>query len=290
MRLTAILFLSALAGTAAAQSAPPAAEYGRAPWWMDKPIIASTGMVWTEVQANRAHAAANYQAIEREAADATKAANDKVKALTQALAAYGSDKVRVQTTFNITPLYTQYRDRQGEVNDNTRADKIERYQAAANVRVEVRDVRLAERVYATLLAAKPTSTEPVSFRLEPENETRTQMFRLAVEDARRRAVLGTEAAGARLGGVRLIDPTGQACNTDVLITGAERGYDNTAAYRVAPPPPPPPPPPAPALEEIMVTGARAARAVRLAPEEYQVALHPPLQRLEQRACVVFSLG
>ncbi|RAK52974.1 SIMPL domain-containing protein [Phenylobacterium deserti] len=289
MRLTAALLLAALAGSSA--TAQPAATatnaYGRAPWWMDKPVIASTGYVWTEVTANRAFAAATYQAVEREVADATRAANDKVKALNQALAAYGADKVRVETSFAITPLYAQYRDREGQVNDNTRADKIERYQVNATVQVEIRDVRLAERVYATLLAAKPASTERVYFRLEPENETRTQMFKLAVEDARRRAQLATEAAGARLGAVRLIDPTARACNTDVLITGADQGQDDTAAYQVPPPAPPPPPP---SFQARLPAAERAAQAAGLSPENYIVSLNPPLQRLEQKACVIFSLN
>lgn len=288
----ATLALLLAAGSAAAQTAgPPPRAYDPAPWWMDKPIIASTGQVWTEVTANRANLSATYEAVDRDAAQAQRAAADKVRALGEALAAYGADQVRVETTFNIQPLYDQYRDRQGEVNENQRADKIERYQVIANVAVEVRDVRLTERVYATLMAAKPSSTRPVTFRLEPENETRTQMSKLAVADARRRALLATEAAGADLGAVRLIDPTGRACETDVLVAGAGRSYGGSVgAYRVAPPPPPPPPMAAPALENVVVTAQRRAAELGLNPDAIRLPLNPPLQRLESSACVVFSLG
>lgn len=287
----AVLGLVALASPALAQSAPPQPRsYDLAPWWMERPIIASSGYVWTEVTANRAQAAATYDAVERQAADAQRVAADKVRALGQALAAYGADKVRVETSFRIQPLYEQYRDKQGEVNENRRADQIERYQVSAEVRVEIRDVRLAERVYATMMAAKPSSARPVSFRLEPENETRTQMFRLAVEDARRRGLLATEAAGARLGAVKLIDPTGRACETDVLVAGAARSYaGDGAAYRV-PPPPPPPPPPAAAYEDVVVTAQRRAQEVGLNVDAIQLPLNPPLQRLEAKACVVYGLG
>lgn len=290
MRLVlAALGLAALAAPALAQTAPQPRAYDLAPWWMDKPIIASTGYVWTEVTANRANASATYEVVDRDLAKA-QAAADKVRALGQALLAYGADKVRVETSFRVQPLYEQYKDRQGEVNENRRADQIERYQVVAEVRTEVRDVRLAERVYATLMAAKPSSTRPVSFRLEPENETRTQMSRLAVEDARRRAMLATEAAGAKVGAVKLIDPTARACETDVLVAGAGRSYGETAAYRVPPPPPPPPPPASASIEEIMVTGSRVAREAGLNVEAVQMPLQPPLQRLEARACVVYSLG
>lgn len=289
MRL-AVLVLAAgvIAGPAFGQAAAPAPPvYDAAPWWMDKPIIASVGHVWTEATANRASAAATYHAVERDAAEATKAAADKVRALGKALEAFGPEKVRVETTFAITPLYAQYRDRQGELNDNERADKIEKFQAAARVQVDIRDVRLAERVYATLMSAKPSHTEQVSFRLEPENETRTQMFRLAVEDARRRALLGAEAAGTRIGAVRLIDPTGRACQTDVLVAGAGRSYASVPAYRVAAPAPPPP---SAGLEEIVVTAQRSAREVGLDPDAIRLPLQPSLERLESSACVVFSLG
>lgn len=289
MRALALALLSAaFAAPALAQTAaPPLRVYDVAPWWMDKPVIASIGRIWTETPANRAQMSATYQVVEREAAQATKGAVEKVRALGQALEAYGADKVQVATTFAITPLYAQYRDKDGQLNDNERADRIERYQVSANVSVQVRDVRLAERVYATLMAAKPSSTSDVSFRLEPENETRTQMAKLAVEDARRRALLSAEAAGTRLGAVRLIDPTSRACQTDVLLAGAGRPYADTPAYRVAAPAPPPPPG---GLEEIVVTAARRAKEVGLDPDAIRLPLQPPMQRLEESACVVFALG
>jgi uncharacterized protein YggE len=287
MRAAVTTVLASVLATAASAQTPASAppRYGLAPWWMDKPIIASTGYVWTEIQANRAATSATYDAVERDSADAQRAAVQKVRALGAALSAYGADKVRVETTFRIQPLYDQYRDRQGEVNENQRADKIERYQVVAHVNVEIRDVRLAERVYATLMAAKPTSTQGIRFRLEAENETRTQMSKLAVADARRRALLATEAAGAQLGGVRLIDPTGRACMVDVLVAGAPQSYDEitVTAQRVAAPPPPPIPPlPVPPVEGRGSAG--------LDPSAVQLPLQPPMLRLEERACVVYGLG
>lgn len=290
MRIVAALTLALLAGPALAQTAAPVAPrvYDLAPWWMDKPIIASVGHVWTEVPANRAVASATYQVVDKDSAVATKLAADKVRALGQALEAYGPDTVRVATTFAITPLYAQYRDKDGQMNDNERADKIERYQVSANVALEIRDVRLAERIYATLMAAKPSSTSDMMFRLEPENETRTEMAKLAVADARRRALQAAEGAGARLLAVRLIDPTARACETDVLVAGAGRPYAETPAYRVAAPAPPASQ--AAGIEEIVVTSAKRAREVGLNPDDIRLPLQAPLQRLESKACVVFGLG
>lgn len=278
-----------MAGAASAQTAaaPAPRAYDLAPWWMDKPIIASVGLVWTEIQANRATTSAVYQVVDKDSDVAMKAAADKVRALGQALEAFGADKVRIATTFNITPLYAQYRDKDGQINQNERADKIERYQVSAQVGVDIRDVRVAERVYATLMSAKPSSTGDIQFRLEVENETRTQMSRLAVEDARRRALLAAEAAGARIVGVKLIDPTARACETDVLVMGAGRPGADFQAYRV-------PAPASPAMssdiQEVMVRSYRKAVELGLNPDAIRLPLQPPLERLESRACVVFGLG
>lgn len=292
--MRSLLLAAALAAAApqtlaqtSAVAASEAARFDKAPWWMDKPIIASTGHVRTEILANRATFSATYHAVDRDAATATRIAADKVKTLGTALSAYGADKVRVETRFRITPLYEQYRDKEGNLIDNERADKIKTYQVAATVAVEVRDVRLIERVYATALAAKPTDTQQVNFRLEPENETKTQMFRLAVEDATRRARLAVEATSSRLGAVKLIDPTGRACETDVLVAGAGRSYgDGGYAQAVAAPAPPP----NASVEEMVVTAQKRAAEVGLRPEDLQLPLQPPLERMEAQACVVFAIS
>jgi hypothetical protein len=262
------------------------ARYDRAPWWMDKPIIASSGYVRAETLANRANFVATYQVVDRDQAAATKAAAAKVKALGGVLAAFGPDKVRTETTFDINPLYDQYRDKDGALIDNERADKIKSYQVSARVAVEVRDVRLVEQVYATALAAKPSTAGDVSFRLEPDNEARTQMFKEAVQDATRRARMAAEATGAKLGAVRLIDPTGRACETDVLVAGANRGAGEVYSNRVYAAAPPP----QASVEEMVVTSQRRAVAAGLDPEEMRLPLQPPLVTSEARACVVFALG
>lgn len=284
-----LLFAAALAACplcASAQTVTAERAYVRAPWWMDKPVIASLGKVWVETPANRATAAATYEVVDRDVAAATRAAADKVKILTQALNAFGAERVIVGTSFTITPLYEQYRDRQGEMNDNTRADKIERYQVSITVNTDIRDARLAEAVYATLISAKPSSSTPVSFRLEADNETLTEMSRLAVEDAKRRAKLSVEAAGATLGAIKLIDPTGRACQTDVLLTGAADSgfYDGPPTLQ------PRPPAPAPDMASVIVTARRRAAEVGLNPEDFRLPLQVPMHRLDDQACVVFTLG
>lgn len=290
-RLIAAALVAAAAATAAPVLAqtPPATigeRYVPAPWWMREPVIASIGQVRTQVAANRSAFSASFQSVDRTAADASRKAADQVRALSQALAAYGVDVVRVETTLSTRPLYDQYRDENGVLRDNARSDRIERYQADATISVTVRDTRVLERVYATVVASQPTSIGQVSFNLEPDNALKTWLQGEAVKDAARRAREAAANAGATLGEVKVIDPTGRACETDVLAgwpsygsggLATDVGYDE-AAY-VAPPPPPPAP------VAARAGGAPSEQEI----ESARLALQPPLRELTDRACVVYAL-
>lgn len=289
------LLLASVATPVLAQT-PPATigdRYIPAPWWMRDPVIASVGQVRVEIQANRAFVSASFQSVDRSVAEASRAAADQVRALSQALSAYGADKVRVETSVTTRPLYDQYRDENGVMRDNTRADRVARYQADASVNVTVRDVALIERVYATIVASRPTSIGQVNFNLEPENSWKANLQAEAMKDARRRAEAAATNAGATLGRVKIIDPLGRVCQTDVLAgwpSYAAGGGQETTVDEVVvtgsrisyPPPaaPPPPPPPAPgggAPSEAQIEAAR-------------LALQPPLQTLTDSACVIYGLN
>ena len=292
--LAALLLSAALASPALAQT-PPATigqQYVPAPWWMRDPVIASIGYVRVELQANRAGFNATFQVVDRSVAEASSKAADQVRALSRTLAAYGVETVRVETSLTTQPLYDQYRDENGILRDNTRADRIERYQAQATVSLTVRDVRQLERIYATVVASQPNSLSQVYFSLEPDNVAKSNLAAAAMRDARARAEAATEGAGATLGPVRVIDPTGRACQTDVLAGWPSYGsgvsqattvddYVVTGSRMMAMAPPPPPPPPAP------IGGAAPSEAQI---EAARLALQPPLQVLTDQACVVYGLN
>ena len=287
------LLLMVLAAGPATAQVPPA-ELGQrfvpAPWWMRDPVVASLGEVRTEVPANRANFTAQFSAVERDAADASNAAAKRVRDLDASLRTLGPDRVRVTTTFRTRPLYDQYRQKDGSLVDNQRADKIDRYEVTAVVTIAVRDMAALERTYRTVVAAKPTSIAQVFFSLEPDNATKTWLQGEAAKDALHRARLAVEASGGRLGAPKIIDPSGGVCRTQVFAgwpsyVGGALPTDVTRPNEVmvtgsrvmAPgaPPAPPPPPPAPSLDQ--------------AADGVQVTLQPPLERLQASACVVYAL-
>jgi len=292
MRSVILALLTASVAAPAFAQTPPAVvgeRYVPAPWWMREPVIASLGLVRSEVIANRAGFSASFQVIDRSGPEAMVQASQKVRELGRTLAALGPDKVEIQTTFNMQPLYEQYKDKDGNLQTNVRADKIERYAVQANLRITLRDVSLLEKVYATVLAAKPTSTSQVGFSLDPTNEQKAWIFNEAVKDAARRGRSAAEAAGAKLGGVKVIDPTARACHTDILAgwpsygepTAPATTVDSPAMANYAPPPPPPAP---------MAAQAMRKRGDDIAPEDIQLPLQPPREELTAEACVVYGLS
>ncbi|MGN6207376.1 SIMPL domain-containing protein [Asticcacaulis sp.] len=283
----------ALAGTASAQAVvPQASPYDRAPWWMKESVITQTGYVFTEIPANRASFSATFLTVADTAEKAQNLAIAQTKGLNQALDKLGKDKVRISTSFFMRALYEQYRDKNGNRIEDQRGDKIEKYQVSLNLSVEVRDTALLERAYALVLAAAPTSSTPINFNLQPDNETNTWLYTEAVKDAHTRALQSAVAAGGKLGGIKVIDPTGRACETDILARGADNYSDDTEA-NYAPPViqarmTAPPPPPAPlAMANYEAGSAEYLEAKALQNPFIQT---PPLQRLEAKACVVYGLN
>ena len=121
------------------------------------------------------------------------------------------------------------------------------------------------------------------FSLEPENEVQTALFALAVSDAAQRVRISVEHAGAHLGAVRLIDLSGRACETDVLVAGAARGGDINPSLRFAPPPMGVPAP----------MGAQAGVAAGVNPSRQpnvSLPLQVPLMELTDHVCIVYAIA
>lgn len=282
------------AQTAAAVPAPAASSspYDKAPWWMRESVITQTGHVYTELPANRATFSATFLAVDDTVDKAQAKAIQQTKALQSTLAKLGKDSVRVTTGFSMRALYEQYRDKSGNRIEDQRGDKITGYQVSLNISLEVRDMAALEKAYALVLAASPAQTNTIYFSLQPTNETNTWLYNEAVKDAHSRAASAADSAGGRLGGIKLIDPTGRACQTDILAPNARDMDGDVEANEVvvtgnrkvmaAPPPPPPMAEPAPAMAADDVLEAKA-----LANPFIQT---PPLERLEATACVVYGLN
>ncbi len=306
--VTAVLLITpaAMARPVRAQAAPPpsapqpppAYSYDKAPWWMKESVITQTGYVFSEVPANRASFWATFQTTDDDLSKAQAKATDQTRALQQVLDKLGKDAVRVTTSFSVRALYEEYRDKNGNRIEDQRADKINGYQVSLTLSVEIRDMSQLEKAYALVLAAAPSSASDISFSLQPSNEMNTWLYNEAIKDAHARAGQGAASAGAKLGEVKVIDPTGRACETDILArapadsgiggitaddVGAFPDYNVAEAVQRVPPPPPPPPPPPQA------PAAGSAEYLEYMAMKNPFIQTPPLQRLTATACVVYGL-
>ena len=279
-----------------AQARAPAAslaaksDYDRAPWWMRDNVITQIGSVYVELPANRAQFNAQFQTVGETIEQAQSRAIDKTKALNAALSKLGKEAVRVNTTFSMRTLYDQYRDKQGNMIENQRGDKIDGYQVHLGFDLQVRDLRVLEKAYALVLAASPTSTSNINYSLSVSNESNAWLYGEAVKDARSRALSAAAGAGATLSDPKVIDPTARACETDIL--GRQSYGDNGIipnevqfqAREMAYAAPPPPPMMAMATDTMAAVEQLEAKALKNA-----FIQTPPIYRLDSRACVVFGL-
>lgn len=274
------------AGAEAATPVKPVETTNRfdaAPWWMERPVLPQTGYAEAEVEANRATFAARFKGTGKTASEAQRQAIALAEPLIAALRQRSAESVRVTTDFAVQAFYEQYRDGDGDKVENVRGDKIRGYDATLTLRVEVRDMAVLEPVYALVLAAAPTQVDRLAFSLRPDNALRDRLRMEATRDAAARAQGAVEATGSILGGIRLIDPSGRACRTDVL--GRDKHEDDDE----------------PRLQtsmnmkratadraEVVVSGSRASTLEARAAENAFIQT-PPLYRLRTETCVVYDL-
>lgn len=288
-RLGGLLALAA--GSAALAQVPPA-EIGQknvpAPWWMRDPVVAALGVVKLELPANRASLGVDFRAVDRTPAEASAKAAAKAREVDRALRALGAERVQLTTTFSTRPIYDQYRNKEGQLVDNQRADRIENYEVTARLAVEVRDMALLERSYRLIVAAKPTGIDPLDFTLEPDNATRSRLATDAVKDAVRRAREAAMASGSRLGAIKVIDPSGGVCETQVLAGWPSYAGASTDATSLSGEG-------SPGSDAFAATGG--GRGIGVVPnptieqlaDQLQLTLQPPLREIEDKACVIYSL-
>lgn len=271
----------------------PVSRYDPAPWWMKANVIAQTGYVFSETAANRANFSGIFRATAPTVAAAQAEAIEKTRGLQQALAKFGRDKMRVTTNFSMAPLYKQYRDSDGNMIDDQRGDRITGYEVSVAIEVEVRDLSQLERAYSLMMTAGPNASEEIAFYLQPGNEMNSWLYNEAVKNARVRASAAATAAGGTLGPVRLIDPTGRACQSDGLGPApvVNRGYvDGIEAQDIGAFPD------KSVTESLQrVSGVTVSRFALGDDLEARAANNafvqtPPLQRLTAMACVIYGLN
>ena len=189
----------ALAGPALAQTASVPVRVFEEPYWTKAPVIEVLGRAKLEVPPNRASFQVTYKETGKSADAAMKAAVERARLAYKAVKAVAKKSARASTSVSVEPYYKQYRDKNGNIISNNRADKVAGYNARVIMDVTMLDVALAGKARAAALALAPERSSRMRIYLERTAQINRDAYAAAVSDAAKRAKLSATAAGAHLG-------------------------------------------------------------------------------------------
>jgi uncharacterized protein len=283
MRLViSALSFAALCGAAAAQE--QSSGFDR-PYWLDRSVIEAIGRAEIEVMPDHATFSVTFVATEREAGAASAQAADRARLAVAAMRQRGGEAVEIRAAVGIAANYTEYRNREGEVEQREGAENIRSYTAHVQLDVEIKELARAGPVRAAALAVGPEEAQPLQFSLRLTSEHNRRVFAAAAADAAARARTAAEATGTPLGRLLALQEGQGPCLGNWY--GARPGVVGA-----------PPPPSARSVEDLsnqlpQVFTSVGGRQVTLTQAEIDRLDLPadvaPI-RLEARVCAVYAAG
>jgi uncharacterized protein len=261
------------------------------PYWWDKPVVEGLGRASMDVAPNRARFDLAYVETDEQSAEAMKKAVAKAKIAYDAIRKVAGDKARTNTSINVTAFYEQYRDREGNIQTNTREDKVKGYEARVSMNVTLTDPALAGRARAAAMALGPQDAGSISIYLEQTADMQRDIIEEAAKDARARAQATAAAAGGRLGDLLVVQEGAETCMGNWSSSQVARVTNPDSNYRYAPvaamAPPPPPPAPAPVAEGMV--GSRRVQITERDLAALDLPSDPYPQEISGNVCVIYTL-
>ena len=229
---------------AAAQGAPDFQDQAfTTPYWTRVPVIEVLGRADMQVAPNRANFSVTYLETDKDSKKAMQLAVERGRLAYETIKKAAGKESIIQSSVNVTALYEQYKDKDGNRIDNERSDKIRAYEARVTLSVTVEDVSKAGTARAGALALGPENSTGLSTYLERTTELNREAYEAAVKDAGVRAEATAKASGSKLGKLMVVqEGSGPCLGNWSSMAGSDYDYYNKS-YAMAPPPPPPPPPP-----------------------------------------------
>jgi len=166
---------------ALAQGAPDfQTEAFTTPYWTRVPVIEVLGRADMQVAPNRASFNVTYLETDKESKKAMQLAVERGRLAYETIKKAAGDTSIVQSSVNVTALYEQYKDKEGNRIDNERSDKIRAYEARVTLTVTVEDVSKAGTARAGALALSPENASGLSTYLERTTELNRASYEAAV--------------------------------------------------------------------------------------------------------------
>lgn len=290
--LACSFFAIAATGTttlAFAQGAPDFQnEAFTTPYWTRSPVIEVLGRANMEVAPNRASFSVTYLETDKESKKAMQLAVERGRLAYETIKKTAGDTAVIQSSVNVTALYEQYKDKDGNRIENQRSDKIRAYEARVTLSVVVDQVSKAGAARAGALALGPENSSGLSTYLERTTEMNLASYEAAVKDGAARAKATAAASGATLGKLMVVQEGGGPCLGQwSSMAGSDYDYYRSAPAAMAPPPPPPPPP-AP-VASGMIDG-RQVTITQAEIDSLNLPSDDKKQQISSSVCMIYALN
>lgn len=269
--------LLAAAAAMLTSCSPGPDQHDERPVWARGPVLEAQGRAYVEMAPNRASFSVNFESKAERSEEASAAVVELANSATEAIRLASDDEVRITSNLSVRPYYRQVKRRTGEHSEqlveNVHPDALLGYVATVTVNVTVLDPAHAAHARGAALAAGPVDSSPMRFYLEPTTESQRAVYAQAVQDAAQRAQTSAEATGATLGDLLLLQEGAGPC---LGTPGSPIGYAQDTrqdAFRAR----------AASAPEV------SSQALAQAAEQFALAADLQPQRVEARACAVYSV-
>jgi len=289
--LACSFFAIAAAGTATLASAQSAPDFQNeaftTPYWTRNPVVEVLGRANMEVAPNRASFSVTYLETDKESKKAMQLAVERGRLAYETIKKTAGDTAVIQSSVNVTALYEQYKDKDGNRIDNQRSDKIRAYEARVTLSVVVDQVAKAGAARAGALALGPENSSGLSTYLERTTEMNLASYEAAVKDGAARARATAAASGATLGKLMVVQEGGGPCLGQwSSMAGSDYDYYRSAPAAMAPPPPPPPPSP---VASGMIDG-RQVTITQAEIDSLNLPSDDKKQQISSSVCMIYALN
>ncbi len=272
--------IPALAATAAmlmVGCSPAPDSVDERPIWARGAIVEAQGRAYVEMPPNRARFTVTFESKDERSEDASATVVEQANTATEAIRMASDEQVRITSDLSVRPYYRQVKRRTGEHSEqlveNVHPDALLGYVATVTVNVTVLDPEFAAVARGAALAAGPVNSSAMGFYLEPTTENQRAVYEQAVQDAAQRAQLIADASGATLGNLLVLQEGPGPC---LGTPSSQTGYAQSAAFDSA------------RMNAVAAPESRA-RATAETAEQFALAADLQPQRVEARACAVYSV-
>lgn len=289
--LACSFFAIAAAGTATLASAQSAPDFQNeaftTPYWTRSPVVEVLGRANMEVAPNRASFSVTYLETDKDSKKAMQLAVERGRLAYETIKKTAGETAVIQSSVNVTALYEQYKDKDGNRIDNQRSDKIRAYEARVTLSVVVDQVAKAGAARAGALALGPENSSGLSTYLERTTEMNLASYEAAVKDGAARAKATAAASGATLGKLMVVQEGGGPCLGQwSSMAGSDYDYYRSAPAAMAPPPPPPPPSP---VASGMIDG-RQVTITQAEIDSLNLPSDDKKQQISSSVCMIYALN